>query len=144
MALIEFKRCPQCGKTTWQEFIPQAPPALSYWRCRDCGDRREAVRVSVGNGAQLYRGRVQTEDVCADVLIVDISRRGARLRCHDDLPVRVSMGQRILFNPQLQPFGELAHYQAGFVRWIHGDEFGICFEHSLSLSPSDITRIVKN
>jgi DNA-directed RNA polymerase subunit RPC12/RpoP len=144
MALLEYKRCSHCGKTTWQEFIPQAPPASSYWRCRDCGDRRDALRISVGNGAELNRGRVQTEEICADVLIVDISRRGARLRCDDDLPVRVSLGQRLLFNPQLQPFGELAHYQSGVVRWIRDNEFGICFERPLAVSPGDITRIVKN
>ncbi|WP_428566752.1 MAG: PilZ domain-containing protein [Solidesulfovibrio sp. DCME] len=144
MALIEFKRCPHCGKPTWQEFIPQAPPALSYWRCRDCGERRDAERISVGNGALLNRGRVQTEEVCADVLIVDISRRGARLRCHEDLPVRVHLGQRLLFNPQLQPFGELARYQAAIVRWLKNDEFGICFERPLAVSHLDITRIVKN
>ncbi len=144
MALIEFKRCPHCGKATWQEFVPQAPPADSYWRCRDCGERRDAERISVGSGALLHRGRVQTEEICADVLIVDISRRGARLRSDADLPVRVYLGQRLLFNPQLQPFGELAHYQAGIVRWQNGDEFGICFERALALSSLDITRIVKN
>ncbi|EFL49411.1 type IV pilus assembly PilZ [Solidesulfovibrio fructosivorans JJ]] len=144
MALIEFKRCPHCGKPTWQEFIPQAPPAASYWRCRDCGDRRDAKRIRVGNGALLNHGRLQTEHLCADVLIIDISRRGTRVCCDEDLPITVHMDQRVLFNPQLQPFGELAHYQPGFVRWIRDMEFGICFEHPLSLSTSDITRIVKN
>ncbi len=144
MALLEFKRCPHCGKTTWQEFVPQAPPAPSYWRCRDCGDRRDAARISVGSGAVLNRGRIQTDTVCADVLLVDISRRGVRLRSHDDLPVTVHLGQRVLFNPQLQPFGELAHYHAGIVRWANGDEFGICFERPLDISTDDITRIVKN
>ena len=144
MALIEFKRCPHCGKPTWQEFVPQAPPAVSYWRCRDCGDRRDATRVSVANGALLSRGRVQTEHMCADVLIIDISRRGVRVRCDEDLPITVHLGQRLLFNPQLQPFGELAHYLPGLVRWIRGMEFGICFEQPLSISTSDIMRIVKN
>lgn len=144
MSLIEYKRCPHCGKITWQEFIPQAPPAASYWRCRDCGDRRTAERISVGDAAGLTRGRLQTEAVCADVIIVDISPRGVRLRSDDNLPVHVAMGQRVLFNPQLQPFGALAHYQAGIVRWLHGEEFGICFEHPLPLSNLDIMRIVKN
>jgi len=144
MSLIELKRCPHCGKTTWQEFVPQAPPAPSYWRCRDCGDRRDAERVCVGQSALLNRGRVQTEQVCADVLIVDISRRGAKLRCDEDLPVTVRMGERVLFNPQLQPFGELARYQPSIVRWISNGEFGISFEHPLSVSSNDIMRIVKN
>lgn len=144
MALIEYRRCPRCGKTTWHEFTPQSPPAASYWRCRDCGERRDAARVSVGFGAQLNRGRVQTEYLCADVFIVDISRLGARVRCDEMLPVAVHMGQRVLFNPRLQPFGELAHYQPGLVRWIREMEFGLCFERPLSLSNADILRIVKN
>ena len=77
MALLEYKRCPHCGKVTWQEFIPQAPPASSYWRCRDCGDRRDALRISVGNGAELNRGRVQTEEICADAAVSVFCRRGA-------------------------------------------------------------------
>ncbi len=144
MALLEFKRCSHCGKTTWQEFTPQAPPAPSYWRCRDCGDRRDAKRVCCGEGAGLNHGRVQTDRICADVLIVDISPRGARLRPDEDVPVTVYEGERLLFNPQLQPFGELAHYHPCLVRWVRDGEFGVSFEQPLSLAARDIMRIVKN
>ncbi len=144
MSLLELKKCHHCGKHTWQEFVPQAPPGCSFWRCRDCGDRRTAMRVSVGETALLNRGRLQTEHVCADVLILDISPTGARLRCDEDVPVSVRPGEQVLFNPQLQPFGELAHYIPSLVRWSKGLEFGIRFNRSLTLSASDIMRIVKN
>jgi rubredoxin len=144
MALIEFKRCPHCGKTSWQEFVPQAPPAPSYWRCRDCGDRRDAKRISVGQSSLLNHGRIQTDHLCADVLIVDISPRGARLRPDEDMAVTVREGDRLLFNPQLQPFGELARYHPSVVRWVREDEFGIHFERALAMASGDIMRIVKN
>ncbi|EHJ49641.1 type IV pilus assembly PilZ [Solidesulfovibrio carbinoliphilus subsp. oakridgensis] len=144
MALIEFKRCPHCGKTTWQEFVPQAPPAPSYWRCRDCGDRRDARRISVGQSALLNHGRIQTDQLCADVLIVDISPRGAKLRSDEEMPVVVREGERLLFNPQLQPFGELARYHPSIVRWIRDGDFGVHFERPLAMASVDIMRIVKN
>ncbi len=78
------------------------------------------------------------------MLIVDISRVGARLRWDGEAFVRTRPGERLLFNPQLQPFGELAHYLPGIVRWVKDLEFGLSFEHPLSLSASDIMRIVKN
>jgi hypothetical protein len=144
MALIEFKGCSHCNKATWQEFVTQSSPAGSYWRCRECGERRDAMRISLSPGCWYTRGRVQIEDVCADVFILNISRTGARLRGYDCHPIQVHMGAHLLFNPKLQPFGELAHFHPGIVRWKKAPEFGICFEEPLPLPACDITRIVKN
>lgn len=82
--------------------------------------------------------------MCADVLIVDISLHGARLRCQEDMPVAVCEGKRLLFNPQLQPFGELARYHPSIVRWAQDGDFGVHFERPLSMAAADIMRIVKN
>ncbi|MHC1788612.1 PilZ domain-containing protein [Solidesulfovibrio sp.] len=144
MALIKHRQCPHCGKTTWQEFVPQADSDRSYWLCRDCGDRRMAERVSLGQTALLHRGRVQTRRTCATVLILDISRSGARLHRDEDMPVEIHTDLELLFNPQLQPFGELAQYIPSIVRWIEGETFGLSFLRPLALSPGDILRIVKN
>lgn len=144
MSLLEFSRCSHCGKVTWQEFVTQIHPGSSYWRCRDCGERRNAARICVGDDATLNPGRIQTSQLCANVLVVDISRLGARLRAEADSPVAVRRGDRLLFNPQLQPFGELAHYHGAIVRWINGTDFGIGFERPLRISEGDMTRIIKH
>lgn len=144
MALIEHRHCPHCGKSAWHEFVPQADPAGSYWRCRDCGERRTAKRVHLGQAALLHRGRVQTRRTCAAVLIIDISRDGAKLCLDEDMPLVVRVDQPLLFNPLLQPTGELAQYQPAIVRWTQGMEFGLAFERPLALSPGDIRRVVKN
>lgn len=144
MALIRNRQCPHCGKTTWQEFVPRADADASYWLCRDCGDRRTAQRVSLGQAALLHRGRLQTARICADVLILDISRTGARLHRDEDMPIDIQAEQELLFNPKLQPFGELAQYIPSVVRWIEGETFGLSFLRPLTLSPGDILRIVKN
>lgn len=144
MSLIEFKRCSSCNKPTWQEFVTLASPACSYWRCRECGEHHDAPRINLSPGCWYTRGRVQIEDVCADVFILDISRTGARLRGYDRRPIQVHMGEHLLFNPKLQPFGELAHFHPGIVRWKKDPEFGICFEEPLPLPACDIARIVKN
>jgi hypothetical protein len=144
MALIEYRHCPHCGKTTWQEFVPQLSSACSYWRCRDCGDRRKAKRISISDSDLLHRGRLQTEMTCADVFIVDISRSGAKLRLDEEMPISLHLDQTVLFNPQLQPFGELAQYIPSLVRWMDGPEFGLLFPRPLTISTGDIMRIVKN
>jgi DNA-directed RNA polymerase subunit RPC12/RpoP len=144
MALIEFRHCPCCGRATWQEFIPLADAASSYWRCRDCGDRRMAKRICIGETALLHRGRLQTAVACADVLILDISRDGARLRLAEDAAIRVAPDQALSFNPQLQPFGELAQLIPSIVRWVREPDFGLLFTRPLTLSASEIRRIVKN
>jgi DNA-directed RNA polymerase subunit RPC12/RpoP len=144
MALLEYRNCPRCGHSTWQEFTPLADADSSYWRCRDCGDRRAAKRVRIDETALLHRGRLQTATVCADVLIRDISRDGARLCLDEDMPVELAVDQTVAFNPQLQPFGELAHYIPSVVRWIKGYEFGLLFTRPLAISSGDIRRIVKN
>ena len=144
MALLEHRNCPHCGKAAWQEFVPQADPAASHWRCRDCGERRAAKRVHLGRAAVLHRGRVQTPRVCAAVLIIDISRDGAKLCQDEDMPFTVAADQRLLFNPQLHPTGELAQYLPATVRWTQGAEFGLEFDRPLAVSPGEIRRIVKN
>jgi len=144
MALIEMKRCPHCGRNTWQEFVPISPPAPSYWRCRECGERREAPRVCVPDDALLHRGRVQTQTMCMDVCIVNISRGGARLRYDPEVGQTPFIGERLLFNAQLQPFGELSRYRPSTVRWCKNAEFGLAFDHPLSLSVPDIMCIIKH
>lgn len=144
MALIELKKCPHCGHNTWQEFVSLSPPASSYWRCRECGERREAPRVCVGDDAILHRARIQTQITCANVCIVDISRSGARLRFDPDFPLTLAVGDRVLFNAQLQPFGELSHYLPAVVRWEKGKECGIALERPLSMAMADIMCIIKN
>ena len=144
MALLEHRHCPHCGKAAWQEFVPQADPAGSHWRCRDCGERRTATRVSLGRTALLHRGRVQTNRICAPVRIIDISREGARLCQDEDMPFTVAVEQRLLFNPLLHPTGELAQYLSAVVRWIEGIEFGLEFDRPLALPPGEIRHIVKN
>ena len=144
MALLEYRQCPHCGKTTWQEYVPQVSSANSYWRCRDCGDRRTAKRICVADAALLHRGRLQAEGVCADVLIVDISRTGAKLRLDEETPVALKRDQSVLFNPKLQPFGELAQYIQCVVRWTDGSAFGLVFNQPLTISSSEIMCIVKN
>lgn len=144
MALIEMKTCPHCGRHAWQEFVPKAAPACSFWRCRECGNRREARRLCLDQSALLPRSRIQTEHLCTDVLLVDIGRMGARLRCPEGRPIPLHPDERVLFNPHLQPFGELSRYTAAIVRWIRSPDFGVRFAHPLSASSSEIMRIVKN
>ncbi|MFP5259270.1 MAG: PilZ domain-containing protein [Acidobacteriota bacterium] len=144
MALIEYRRCSHCGKTTWQEFVPQADPTASYWRCRDCGDRRAAKRVCLARNALLHRGRIETGRTCAAVCIIDISPDGARLSLDEDMPVEIRTNQALRFNPQLQPTGELSQYLPAIVRWTRGLEFGLAFARPLSLPSGDIRCIVKN
>lgn len=144
MALIEYRQCSHCGKITWQEYVPQVCSDQSYWLCRDCGDRRSAKRICVGDSALLHRGRLQTEGTCADVLIIDISRNGAKLRLDDEMPITIRCDQVVLFNPKLQPFGELAQYIPCLVRWVDGAEFGLLFKRPLALASGDIMHIVKN
>lgn len=143
MALIELKKCPHCGRNTWQEFVPLSPPAASYWRCRECGDHRDAPRVCVPTDALMHRGRVQTQTMCMDVCIVNISRGGARLRYDPGVGAAPAPGDKLLFNAQLQPFGELSRYLPGTVRWSNGTEFGLSFDRPLSLAVADIMCIIK-
>jgi len=144
MALLEHRHCPHCGKSAWQEFVPELDPADSHWRCRECGERRSAKRVNLGRAALLHRGRALINRTFAAVLIVDISRDGARLRQDEDMPITVAADQRLLFNPQLHPTGELAQYLPAVVRWTQGLEFGLEFDRPLALSPGEMGRIVKN
>lgn len=143
MALIESRRCPACGRTSWQEYVPQLASASSYWRCRDCGNRRQAERITIEENALLGRSRLQADRLCADVHLVDICRRGVRVRCGQRVLAALSMEQHVLFNPQLQPFGELARFLPGVVRWMKEKECGICFTCPLSLAAADIRCILK-
>jgi DNA-directed RNA polymerase subunit RPC12/RpoP len=144
MSLIQYRNCPHCGHGTWQEFVSLLPPAPSYWRCRECGDRRDAKRVSLGDEVLLPVGRIQTERACADVYLVDIGRGGARLRLPSEFPIPLTVGDRLLFNAKLQPFGELSRSLPATVRWRQGTDCGIAFARPLDLSDNDIMRIVKH
>ena len=73
-----------------------------------------------------------------DVCIVNISRGGARLRYDPEVGQTPFIGERLLFNAQLQPFGELSRYRPSTVRWCKNAEFGLAFDHPLSLSVPDI------
>lgn len=144
MALLEMKKCAHCGHNTWQEFVPLSPPAPSYWRCRECGERREAARVCLCEHDLLHQGRIQTETACLNVCIVNISQNGACLRLDDDAQLPARTGDQLLFNAQLQPFGELSQYQRATVRWLRGQDFGLHFDRPLSLTSTDLRRIIKN
>jgi hypothetical protein len=143
MALIIQKRCAHCGRGTWQEFVAMTPPAPSFWRCRECGERREAPRVMVSENTLLHRGRIQAKAFCAEVSILDIGPGGAKLRLDPDIPNPLSVGERLLFNALLQPFGELSRYLPGAIRWEKGQAFGLAFAHPLSLPADDISCIIK-
>ena len=75
---------------------------------------------------------------------MDISRIGARLCCEAECPLPLRVHERVLFNPQMQPYGELSRSIASIVRWIQGLEFGISYERPLSTATNDIKNIVKN
>jgi len=100
--------------------------------------------VCVPDDALLHRGRVQTQTICMDVCIVNISRGGARLRYDPEVGQAPAVGERLLFNAQLQPFGELSRYRPSTVRWSKDTEFGLAFDHPLSLSVPDIMCIIKH
>ena len=83
MPLVELKKCPECGATTWHELVDHGPPAPCYWRCRTCGERRAARRIQLSQDHALHRGHVQKPTSAAQVQILDLSVLGARLRLTD-------------------------------------------------------------
>jgi len=144
MPLLELRKCAHCGRNTWQEFNSLPPPARSYWQCRECGEQKEVPPVSCDVTQLLRRARIQTRDACADVHIVQITRKGAHLRLDPDFPIHLQVGDRLLFNAHLQPFGELAHYLPATVRWEKDHDCGITFARPLSLPLGGIMCIIKN
>ena len=143
MPLVELRKCAACGKSAWHELVDRGPPAPCFWRCRECGERRSAKRVSFCADDALHRGHVQTRHQAAEVHIIDLSELGARLRFVEAKGFPVAEHDKILFNAGLQPVGPLGEFRMATVRWVEDDEFGIAFEKPLFTSPNDLSCVVK-
>lgn len=143
MPLVELKKCPECGATTWHELVDHGPPAPCYWRCRTCGERRAARRIQLSQDHALPRGHVQKPTSAAQVQILDLSVLGARLRLTDEERFAVRPKDRVLFNAGLQPVGPLGVFHEATVRWVRGDEFAVAFDKPLCACAADLLCMIK-
>lgn len=144
MAVVISHKCSACRRQTWHVFEPRLLPGASFWKCRECGNRRFVARSVLDPSALRHRSRVQTEHACFDAFLEDLSGNGAKLRLPDDATASLQTGQHIFVNPQLHPSGPLSRQHPATIRWVSGREFGVSFDTPLPLSDADIPRIIKN
>ena len=144
MPLVELRKCTECGTTAWHELEDRGPPAPCYWRCRECGERRLAKRISLSDDYALHRGHVQTQSQAAAVHIIDISVLGARLRFVAGEGFPVVHRDKILFNARLQPVGPLGVFHMATVRWVKNNEFGIAFQEALFACAADLSCCINS
>lgn len=41
MPLLQQRLCLKCGKETLHEFVSKIPFKYSYWKCRECDEKRK-------------------------------------------------------------------------------------------------------
>lgn len=143
MPIIKFDVCPDCGMKTWHEQVCYGTSGQMYWTCRGCGNKRECHRLSIDSGGVGVIGKIQIGMKSHAVVIENISRRGARLRVMNNDCPSVKPDDIILFNPKLQPFGQLGSYVQAMVRWVSDRDFGILFKNPLFGSDDELVRVIK-